>query len=247
MTLQNPKIAPYNNGALSGNSVSALTGTNDNVALVLGSTDGSGDFTGTFDWNNSGAITSVPPETPCTAKVCSFANTYVSRRAAIPADIRCRCWVCRTPVRQWPPIPFVLYASGASRGFLLDQSSPAVITGTMNPQTGPKANFGIFASSQATGTYALATNANSSSSVAPIEMNLFLTSPGAGVFNVAGEQNPGIRTVAGSYSIGGSGNGTITLTAPAKSNYVIYGTTENTYFMIDLDSGVTSPMFYMAQ
>ena len=32
------------------------------------------------------------------------------------------------------PLPFVLYASGNGRGFLLDQSSASVITGTMAPQ-----------------------------------------------------------------------------------------------------------------
>ncbi len=40
MTLQNSKISPYDNAAFSGTSVSALTGANGNVALILGQTYG---------------------------------------------------------------------------------------------------------------------------------------------------------------------------------------------------------------
>jgi hypothetical protein len=257
MTYQNPKITSYTNAALTGNSVLALTGAGGNVALVLGFTDGSsggsggsGNFTGTFDWNNGGAITSVPPPpvppaTSCVMPtICFFANSYVSTTGNTGRYTLQILGNPNTPVVA--PTPFVLYASGATRGYLLDQSSAAVITGTMNTQTGPKANVGQFASSSATGTYAVATLSNSVPSIAPVSMNLLLTSPGSSVFNVAGVQNQS-QTVSGSYTVGGSGNGTIALTSPAKSNYVIYGTTETTFFMIDLDSGVTSSMLYLAQ
>ena len=48
MTYQNPKITTYDNSALVGTSVSVLTGANDNVALILGSTDGEDGIRGTF-------------------------------------------------------------------------------------------------------------------------------------------------------------------------------------------------------
>jgi hypothetical protein len=247
MTYQNPKITTYDNAALTGESVSALTGANDNVALVLGSPDGSGDFLGTFDWNNHGAIVSVPPSDPCSPPtICNFANTYASTNNNTGRyTIQMLGNPNGTPAVN--PIPFVLYASGANSGYLLDPSSTAVITGTMNAQTGPKANFGQFASSSASGPYSVATTSNSVSSIPPLTMNLVLTSPGASVFNVTGVENFGAQSVSGGYVVGSAGNGTITLTSPAASKYVIYGTTETTFFMIDLDSGVTSQMFYLAQ
>jgi hypothetical protein len=251
MTFQNTKITTYNNAALKGDSVEALTGAGGNVALVLGFTDGSGDFTGTFDWNNAGTITSVPPPpvppaTSCVQPtVCQFANTYAATNNSTG---RYTLQILGTPNASpaGKPIPFVLYASGATSGYLLDQSSSAVFTGTMNTQTGPKVNVGEFAASSATGTYAVATRSNSVPGIAPVTMNLLLTSPGSSVFNVAGVENQS-QSVSGSYTVGASGNGTIALTSPAKSNYVIYGTTETTFFMIDLDSGVTSSMLYLAQ
>lgn len=247
MTYQNPKITTYNNAALTGESVSALTGANGSVALVLGSTDGSGDFIGTFDWNNHGAIVSVPPSDSCGAPtVCNFANTYASTNGNTG---RYTFQMLGNPNGSpvVPPTPFVLYASGANRGYLLDPSSTAVITGTMNEQTGPKVNFGQFASSSASGPYSVATTSNSVSSILPVTMNLLLTSPGASAFNVTGVEDFGAQSVSGSYLVESAGNGTITLTSPATSKYVIYGTTETTFFMIDLDAGVTSQMFYLAQ
>jgi hypothetical protein len=245
MTYQNPKITTYNNAALSGESVSALTGANGNVALVLGSPDGSGNFIGTFDWNNHGAIVSVPPSDPCgPPTICNFANTYASANGDTGRYTLQMLGNPNSPVVA--PIPFVLYASGPNRGYVLDQSSAAVITGTMNAQTGPKVNFGQFASSSANGPYSVATTSNTVSGISPVTMNLLLTSPGALVFNVTGVEN-GNQSVSGSYQVESAGNGTITLTSPAASKYVIYGTTETTFFMIDLDTGVTSQMFYLAQ
>jgi len=253
MTFQNPKITTYNNAALVGNSVSALTGANGNVALVLGSTDGSsdskgnGNFTGTFDWNNAGTIVSVPPSAPCTQPtVCAFGNTYISKNGNLG---RYTLQMLGNPnANPATTVAFVLYASGANRGYLLDTSSSAVFTGTMNAQTGPKANFGIFTSAQATGTYAAATNSNSAASLTPVTMNLLLSFPGGSlVFDVGGVENQGAQAVTGTYTLASGGNGTVALTSPTTSKYVIYGTTETSYFMMELDAGVTSPLYYLAQ
>ena len=175
MVFQDPKITAYNNAALVGTSVSALTGANGDVALVLGTTDGSssgsggsGGFAGTFDWNNSGTITSVPPSNPCTAAVCSFANTYVSTNSNTGRYIFCSLGNPNAKGGAVLPIPFVLYASGANSGFLLDQSSPSVMTGTMIAQPALRGNLGNFATSTAIGSYAVATNSNSVSNPAGV-------------------------------------------------------------------------------
>jgi hypothetical protein len=158
----------------------------------------------------------------------------------------------------------VMYASGANRGFLLDQASASVMTGTMNPQTAPKGSGGFFANSTAAGTYAVATSSNSVANpsgcaqlpACTATMNLVVTAPvvpetsGIPASNVTGVVNPGNTAVNLIFNLGSNGYGTInpqlgvTTTPP---NYVIYGVTTTDFFMIDVDSGVTSPILYMAQ
>jgi len=224
----------YNNAGFNGTSVSNLTGTNANVSLTLGRTDGTsggsggtGGFTGNFDWNNDGTIVSVDP-TPSDTTI-HFTYTYVA------TPINSTQYVGRytfqmlgnplsTPVV--PPLPFILYASGANRGFLLDQSSSAVITGSMIPQ--PSVNNFEYTGTEMPGTYAAATISNSKSSIVPVVQNLLLTSTGYNskgqlTLNVAGTENPGSVTLTGSYTIANNppGLGAITLTTPATT-YVMY-------------------------
>ena len=248
----------YNNVAFSGSSVSALTGTNANVSLTLGITDGTssgtggtGGFTGNFDQNDSGVILSVPAFPPAGATsnpytyVASSGNSgrYVFQMLGNPTA---------NPVV--PPIPFVLYASGANRGFLLDQSSSNVITGAMYPQ--PAKESGSYGSSQMPGTYAVATNSNSSYSIAPFVQSLLLTSPGGGVFNVAGAQNPGNKPVTGTYAITTfDGTGSITLTAPpppsVATNAIYAVDAANSvitdFFMIGTTNGTPSSIIFAQQ
>jgi hypothetical protein len=212
----------YNNAAFKGTSVSALTGVNAanaNVSLTLGTTDGNGNFSGQFDQNNAGVIISDAQFPPAGSTAYTYAATgtppagrYVFQMLGDPTA---------NPVK--PPIPFILYASGANRGFQLDQSSPSVMTGTMNPVGNGSGNFG---GTELPGTYGAATTSSGGSAVIPIAANLLLTSPGGGVFNVSGTQYPGSQTVTGMYDLGVTGfqNGTgkITLTAPSAQNYVIY-------------------------
>jgi hypothetical protein len=156
-----------------------------------------------------------------------------------------------------PPLPFVLYASGANRGFLLDQSSPAVIAGTMDPQLTPN-NFS-YAPSEMPGTYAAATIGNGDS---PLVQNLLLTSTGNATYVVAGTENPGNGTLSGTYTMNnnsaGGGTGTITLTSPphgAVANYVIYAIDASgisgssnavitDFMMMGLTSGTPSPIIF---
>jgi len=126
------------------------------------------------------------------------------------------------------PLPIILYASGANRGFLLDQSSPAVMTGTMDPQS----TTASYAASELPGTYAAATIGNSDSSLTPVVENLLTSlglneaNPPVYVYNVAGIENPGNQTLTGAYTfvnVGtGTGTGTITLTSGSPATSVIY-------------------------
>jgi hypothetical protein len=217
----------YNNAAFNGTSVSNLTGTNANVSLTLGTTDGTsggtggaGGFTGTFDQNDDGVIVSVPPASPFSYTYLATAGTngrYIFQMLGDPT---------KNPVVA--PLPFVLYASGANRGFLLDQSSAAVMTGTMDPQPS-KASY---APTELPGTYASATISNSDSSIAPVVQNLLLTSTGGATYNVAGTQNPGnLMLSGGKYTMTGTGVGTITLTAPPPPTAAT-----NVIYAIDFDA-----------
>lgn len=219
-------IKAYNNAAFKGASVSNLTGANANVVLIQGTTDGTsggtggtGGFTGNFDQNEgNGTVLSVSafPSSSQTTSPYTYVATgsttgrYIFQMLGNPN--------ASTPVA---PLPFVLYASGANRGFLLDQSSPAVMTGTMHPEPTIKDFF--YAASELPGTYASASVPNSNSTATPAVENLLLTSTGGQTYNVAGIQNPGNVMLTGNYAINfGTGTGTITLTSPAAATYVIY-------------------------
>ncbi len=220
----------YNIAAFNSISVSALTGagpngTNTNVSLTLAPTDGNGDFSGQFDQNNAGTILTVPTS----GSAAYFQYTYA---ASTSSNGRYTFQMLGNPDASpvVPPLPFILYASGANRGFLLDQNSSSVMTGTMTPQGGDS----LFGTAEMQGTYAAATTSSGVSAVIPIAANLVLTSTGGLVDNmpagnVAGTQyrfpsppNPGRQTVAGGYTLTTAGVGAIPLTAPAGPSYVVY-------------------------
>lgn len=273
MVLQDSSLT-YNNLAFKGTSVSALTGLNTtcaappctNVSLTLGTTDGNGNFSGQFDQNNAGTILSgaqfpaaSQSPSPYTYAASSSANgRYTFNMLGDPTKT--------TPV---PPLPFVLYASGANRGFLLDQSSSSVMTGTMSPQG---KGGGLLSGSELPGTFAAATTSSASSAVDPIAANLLFTWVNTGACTsecVSGTQydsvnyNPLGVPLAGAnpaYSLTTSGNGTIALTAPSTQNYVIYAIDTSgactlsspvcavqDFLMIDVDPTATNPSIIFAQ
>lgn len=242
MVLQDSKPI-YNNAAFKGTSVSTLAGTTggqNNVALTIGTTDGNGNFSGQFDQNNAGTL----------LKAVQFPGTSTTYTYAAASSNNGRyIFQMLGNSSAASPMPIILYASGENRGFLLDQSSPSVMTGTMTPQ--PNKVAGLFAASELPGTYALATNTNSDPSIAStgyLASNLLLTSPGGLVYNVTGTQNPGGQAVTGTYSLNlTSGAGAITLTAPTAKNYVIYMVDLTHFFMIDETSGVASSPIFFAQ
>src|SRR6202790_2042711 len=178
MVLQDSSLT-YDIAHFKGTSVSALTGTVTgtnatcaippcaNVSLTLGTADGKGNFSGQFDQNNAGTILSAVQFPPAGSKY-----TY----AASGTNGRYTFQMLGNPNASpaVAPLTFILYATGANRGFLLDQSSSSVMTGTMNPQG---KGSGAFAASELSGPYAAATTSNGSPGVTSIAANLLLTSP----------------------------------------------------------------------
>ncbi len=140
----------YNIAAFNGESVSALTGadgTNAVVSLTLGGTDGKGNFSGQYDQNDAGTVLSgiLFPGT-------STSYTYTANSSD---NGRYTFNLLGNPGASKAPIPFVLYASGANRGFLLESDqSASVMTGTMNPQG---KGGGAFGTPELTGTFGAAT------------------------------------------------------------------------------------------
>lgn len=225
MVLQDGTIT-YNNGGFKGSSITALIGANANVSLTYGTTDGNGGFIGGFDQNsNSGTAVSVPyaPGFIYTYAAGTSANgRYTFQMLGNPTS---------TPVVA--PLPFVLYASGNNNGFLLENDQgTGVITGTMTAQSNKVA--GTFVPAAMPGTYAVATASNSLASLAPLAMNLLLTSPGNATFNVSGTQNPGGHNVsAGSFDVNFTGTGTISVTTGSgTANYVLYAVDLTHFYMM---------------
>ena len=230
MVFQDPGTK-YDMTALNAAAVSHLTGwanagSNTTVALVAGTGNSSGGLSGSFDANNAGTIVAAQ----------SFNCTYTTGTGG-----RYVVTMLGNGNSCTGGLPFVFYASGANRGFLLDQSSAAVMTGAMDPQ-----NNNAIAPSALPSTYAVATVSNATSGVVPMAANFLLTSPGGGVFDVGGTQYPLVQTVTGTYNLHLDGTGPITLTAPA-ANYVLYTVDASTFEMIDVDTTVKNAAVIFAQ
>jgi hypothetical protein len=247
VVFQDPKGAPYNNAAFKGTSVSSLTGvdittgTNANVALTVATTDGSGNISGTFDQNNAGTI--VGPAQ-------AFGTGYKYAPAGCTGCGRYTVNLLGNPTANPPtPMQFILYATGANRGFLLDQSSKSVMTGTMNLQL----KNHTFGASEIAGTYAAAATSSGTSGVDPIAANLLLTWVNTGTCTaqcVNGTQYVGTSAgvaLTGAYTITGPGDGTITLTTPAAQSYVIYAIDVSHFLMMDVDKSNTQSSIIFAQ
>lgn len=247
VVFQDPKGAPYNNATFSGTSVSALTGvdsttpTNANVALIIATTDGSGNIGGTFDQNDAGTITG-PAQ--------SFGTGYKYSTAGCTGCGRYTVNLLGNPTAN-PPVPmqFILYATGPNQGFLLDQSSTSVLTGTMSLQL----KNHTFGASEITGTYAAASTSSATNGVDAVAANLLLTWVNTGACTtqcVDGTQYVGTSaaaTVTGAYTLMSTGDGTITLTAPSAQSYVIYTIDLSHFLMMDVDKSNTTPSIIFAQ
>jgi hypothetical protein len=240
----------YDSTVLDGTSVSHVTGVDSSqsstlVSLIAGDGDGNGNIAQVFDSNNGGTIVQA---TTKTSSPCTYTTATGGRYVVTLLGTTTSCG----------GIPFVFYASGSNRGFLLDQSSAAVMTGGMDPQ-----NSNLGAASQLPGAVALATESSATSGVVPFAANFLLTftgivappttpptPPGA----VAGTQYPGMHAVSGTYTLSSTNtlmpslssvSGTIVL--GANANYVFYPIDATHFYMIDVDAGVTDPSVIYGQ
>jgi hypothetical protein len=227
VVFQNPNL-DFGVGGLKNAAIIALTGSDNsgsNVSLTLANPDGKGHISGQFDQNDAGNIVSVS----------SFNYTYTASQNG-----RYVIELLGNPNASpaISPLPFVFYASASDTGFLLDQSSASVMTGTMVPQKSPK---GGYANSDLPSTYAAATQSSGAIAVDPLAANLLLTcggntcagSPFKGTFDVTGTEYDGsgcLGPITGTYAVQSSGVGIPTgnnptgmmLTAPCTQNFVMY-------------------------
>ena len=211
IVFQDPTPVPYDVADFNDFAVSSITGldgtgTHTLVSLTNSIGDGAGHISGTFDANNAGTILAAQSFT------CGYSSSGSGRYIVTLLGSGGSCGS--------GGIPFVFYASANSRGFLLDQASPAVYTGQMDLQ--PGANF---AASEMAGSFAAATVNPGSLGVSPAALNLLFTSALPN-FTVGGKQDDtdgGLgQILAGTYTVNFDGTGTIKLTLPAAQNYVIY-------------------------
>ena len=213
---QDPTPAAYDNSVLNGFSVSNLTGLDSTgshtmVSLTSAAGDGNGKTNGFYDANNAGTIVSKKTFSYPYAFTPGAKGRYTIDLLGDPSA---------SPVV--PPVHFVLYLNAANRGFLLDQSSQAVYTGTMDPQPGS-----FFAASELAGSLDAATASSGTPNVSQIAANFLFTSLPP-TFTLGGQQDEtdggqhAGQTLAGTYTVSLDGTGTITLTAPGAAKYVIY-------------------------
>ena len=210
----------YNLANFSSYSVSNLTGvdssgSNTLVSLTAVKGDGNGNTAGSFDANNAGTIVAAQSFT------CTYSASGGGRYIVTLLGNGTNC--------SAPALPFVVYASSASsnslRGFLLDQSSSAVMTGTMDPQGNTFAAVGM------AGPMVAATASSGTTGANQVAANLQFNFPGTGqgdltVSGVRDVTDPGQHSdqITGTYTLSFDGTGTIKLTAPATENYVFYAT-----------------------
>jgi len=230
----------YDKSALSNFAVTNLTGvdstgTHAQVSLTTARGDSNGNISASYDANNAGTIVA--------------AQTFNSTYSATGSGRYTVDWLS-------PAVHFVLYLTAANRGFLLDQSSAAVYTGTMDPQPGSS-----FGPAEMAGPFDAATRGSGAPGASHLAMNLLMTTAIPN-FTVAGTQdesdggqNAG-QTVAGTGSVnGGTATGTITLTQPVATKYVFYpldnpkqsGFLIQHFEMIDVDPANTNPSIIFAE
>ena len=217
----------YNNGDVNGNLVVGLTGvdatgTNTVVSLTAANSDGQGHISGSYDTNNAGTV----PATVSFSTGYTYAATSGGRYSiTLLGDPN------GNPVV--PPVPFILYCSAAGRGFLLDQSSAAVMTGNLYPQKGVP-----FAASDLAGSFAAATTISDTAGAGQVAQNLLFTPNGTAVSGLqddTGNGNHAGQPVTGTYALTATGTGTVNLTAPATLNSILYVIDTSHFLSMNVD------------
>jgi len=236
----------YDNSALDDFSISNLTGLDSSGTKALASLtnargDKSGHFVGTYAANNAGTIVTANPSKP-------FNYTY-----AFTSGAKGRYTIDMlgdpnaSPVV--PPVHCVLYLTTTNQGFLLDQSSPAVYTGTMDQAlaTNPRA-------AELAGSMEAVTGNSATNLVTQTATNFqFVLLPPTPPFTGARDETAGVQTagqaLAGTFIVNGDSSGSLTFTQPDAENYVLYvldnpkasNSLIQHFVMINVDKTTTSP------
>jgi hypothetical protein len=240
----------YDNSALNDFSVSNLTGADTSsgtktlVSLTEARGDGKGKFIGLTISNNGGTIKIIDPKNPPPPFNYNYSFTsgahgrYTIDLLGDPNA---------SPVV--PPVHFVLYLNAANSGFLLDQSSQFVYTGTMDPATAsnPRA-------AQLAGSLEAVTGNSGTANVAQTASNFqFVLLPPTPPFTGTRDETDGGQiagqVIAGTFVVNGDSSGSLTFSTPGVENYVMYvldnpKSSENLiqhFVMINVDKTVTNP------
>ena len=130
-----------------------------------------------------------------------------------------------------PAASFAMYAVTQNKAFLLDISSPAGLTGFLEPQVGanlgPSTIQGVFV----TGTIATANNTTGVWTMNGVNGLVGIQDESTPLGNIAAE------AVAGSYAVAPNGRGTISLTSPTMTNRVFYVVNNSEFKAVGVDSG----------
>ena len=211
----------YDLTTFNGTSVFYATGvgTNPNTGWVvagLATTNGAGSVSGTFDQNNGGSIM---------MNASLGTGTYTptgSGRYTISLN----------------GVPYVMYGITTNKAFLLDQASPQVLSGLVEPQAAnPSANTigGTFVETS----HQVSTSADQNT-VAALTLNNSTGAISGMQDSTDGTENPN-QSVTGSYTVSSNGRGNFNFTAPAASTGIVYVINQSKFIAIPLDATNAAP------
>lgn len=194
-------------------------GTNPNTGWVvagLATTNGAGSVTGTFDQNNGGSI----------MMNASLGNGTYSPTGSGRYTISLN------------GVPYVMYGITTNKAFLLDQASPQVLSGLVEPQTAnPTANT-------IGGTFVETSHQVSTAADQNIVGALTLNNSTGGVSGTQ-DSTDGTeianQSVTGTYTVSSNGRGNFNFTAPATSTGIVYVINQSKFIAIPLDATNTAP------
>lgn len=211
----------YDITTFKGASVFYVTGVGSNPAQGrvfggLATTDGAGSVSGSFDQNNAGAIASNVSYTG------SYTATGMGRYTISIGGV-----------------PFVMYAITANKSFLLDQASPSVLSGILEPQTTNPINAGTISGTFVQTAQQVSTAA-AQDTVAALALNSSTGAISGTQDETDGSENPN-QPVVGTYTVSSNGRGSFDLTSPATSTGVLYVIGQSKFIVIPVDPSNTSP------
>ena len=222
-------VTIFDDTAFKGNSVFNLSGLNSSsssvVAVGILGTDGAGTVTAgsMFDENNAGQILAQQ----------ALAGTY-----SISGNGRGTVSVTSAGA---PAGSFVVYTITSNKGFLLDMSSSAALSGFLEPQV--TGNTGMFSPATIQGAFVTGTTTTSTFGATTVSGVLSLD----GSSSITGTQdqttssgNTANQAFTATYTVASNGRGTMSVTAPTATSRVLYVVNGSKFVTIDVNSSDTT-------